>query len=390
MVFLVARREFVTRVRSRFFQVGTVLLVVLLAGYIVLQADVISKKSTTVKVGFVGAAQALAQPLKTAVASSTLTVETHDVSDVATGESQVRDGTLDAVVSGQPAAPDVAVKDNLDPTVAGTLDSLVKEIALNQAVTTLGGDPAAVDAKVGTAGIHLVLLDPNAAQRTQSYIVGLFVAILLYVSITLYGQFVAAGVVEEKANRIIEILLSTVRPRQLLLGKVVGIGLVGFVQLVVVGVVALIVATRTHAVSVPSVTLQAVVGGLFWFVLGFILYALLFAAAGSLVSRQEDLAAVTTPITLVIVGTYIAFFWVGANPDNPLAIALTIIPPFAPVLMASRIATGDAEVWQVVVAVVLTVAEIAALNALAARIYENSVLRVGSRVRLLDALRGAG
>jgi ABC-2 type transport system permease protein len=201
---------------------------------------------------------------------------------------------------------------------------------------------------------------------------------------------VAAGVVEEKANRIIEILLSTVRPRQLLLGKVVGIGLVGFVQLVAVGVVALIVATRTHAVSVPSVTFQAVAGGLFWFVLGFILYALLFAAAGSLVSRQEDLAAVTTPITLVIVGTYIAFFWVGANPDNPLAIALTIIPPFAPVLMASRIATGDAQLWQVLVAVVLTVAEIAALNALAARIYENSVLRVGSRVRLLEALRGAG
>ena len=387
MFYLVARREFVTRVRSRFFQGGTVVLVVLLAGYIVLQAEVISKAATTVKVGFVGAAQALAQPLKTAAASD-VTVETSVVSDVSTGEAQVRDGTIDALVSGRADAPDVAVKDSLDPTVAATLDGLVKEAVLNQAVTAQGGNPAAIDAQVARAGIHLVQLDPKASRRTQSYIVGLFVAVLLYIAITLYGQFVAAGVVEEKSNRIIEILLSTVRPRQLLLGKVVGIGLVGFVQLVVLGVVAVITATRTHAVSVPSVTVQAVAGGLLWFVLGFILYALLFAAAGSLVSRQEDLAAVTTPITLLIVGTYIAFFWVGANPDNPLAIVLSILPPFAPVLMASRIATGDAQLWQVLVAVVLTVGAIAALNALAARIYENSVLRVGSRVRLLEAWRG--
>src|SRR4029077_18700890 len=202
------------------------------------------------------------------------------------------------------------------------------------------------------------------------------------------GQLVAAGVVEEKANRIIEILLSTVRPRQLMLGQVVGIGLVGLLQLVVVGIVAIVTVMRTHAVSIPSVTVVAVAGGLLWFALGVGLFALMFAAAASLVSRQEDLAAVTTPITLLIVGTYLAFFWVGANPDQQVAISLSVIPPFAPVLMASRIATGDAQAWQVLLAIVLTIIAIGALNALAARIYENSVLRVGTRVKVLDALRG--
>ena len=388
--YLVARREFTTRVRSRFFQIGTVVLVLLLAGYIVLQARVLSKASTTVNIGFVGATQEFAQPLKTVAGSSSLTIKTHDVADISTGQAEVRDGTLDALVSGQVTAPDVAVKDQLDPTVAATLNNLVKVLVLNQAVTAAGGDPATIDAAVVKAGIHVDQLDPNAGRRTQNYIVGLFVAVLLYVSITLYGQFVAAGVVEEKANRIIEILLATVRPRQLLLGKVVGIGLVGLLQLVILGVVAIFVVTRTQAISVPSVTFEAVAGGLLWFVLGFVLFALMFAAAGSLVSRQEDLGAVTTPITLLIVGSYIAFFWAGANPDAPLAIALSIIPPFAPVIMASRIATGDAQLWQVLVAVVLTLVEIAALNALAARIYQNSVLRVGSRVRLLEAWRGSG
>jgi ABC-2 type transport system permease protein len=388
--YLVGRREFLTRVRSRFFQIGTVVLMVLLAGYIVLQAYVISKATPTVKVGFAGAAQVLAQPLQAAAGASGVSVDTQVVSDLSGGESQVRDGKLDAFVSGQPSAPDVAVKDSLDPTVEATLDNLVKSVVLNQAISNTGGNAAYIDRQVAQAGIHLVLLDPNAAQRTQNTVVGLFVAVLLYVAILLYGQLVAAGVVEEKANRIIEILLSTVRPRQLMLGKVVGIGLVGFVQLVLVGLVAIVTVTRTHAVSVPSVTVQAVASGLLWFALGFVLFALMFAAVGSMVSRQEDLGAVTTPITLIILGTYLAFFWVISNPTAPLAIALSIIPPFAPVLMASRMATGDAQAWQVVAAVVLTLIEIAALNALAARIYENSVLRVGTRVKLLEAWRGAG
>jgi ABC-2 type transport system permease protein len=387
--YLIARREFLTRVRSRFFQIGTVVLILLLAGYIVLQATVISKSTTTVKVGFVGATQAFAQPLQSAAGSSSLKIETHVVPDVATGQAEVRDGTLDALVSGQPTAPDVAVKDSLDARVAATLDVLVREVVLNQAITSSGGNASAIDAELAAAGIHLVLLDPNAAQRTQSQVVGVFVAALLYVALVLYGQFVAQGVVEEKSNRIVEILLSTVRPRQLMLGKVVGIGLVGFVQLILLSAAALVAVMRTHAVSVPAVTVTAVAGGLLWFVLGFVLYALMYAAAASLVSRQEDLAAVTTPITLLIVGTYLAFFWVLANPTAPLGVALSIIPPFAPVLMASRIATGDAQAWQVVLAVVLTLIEIAALNALAARIYENSVLRVGTRVKLLEALRGA-
>ena len=388
--FLVARREFVTRVRSRFFQIGTVVLMLLLAGYIVLQAYVISKAATTVKVGFVGATQVLAQPLQTAAGSSTLKIDTRSVPDVSTGEAEVRDGKLDVLVSGAPTAPDVAVKDQIDPTVEATLDGLVKAVVLNQALTASGGNASAIEAQVAGAGIHLVLLDPRATQRAQNVVVGLFVAALLYVALVLYGQFVAASVVEEKANRVIEILLATVRPRQLMLGKVVGIGLVGFVQLVLLGAVGLIAVSRTHAVSVPSVTVEAVAGGLLWFVLGFVLYALMFAAAGSLVSRQEDLGAVTTPITMLIVGTYLAFFWVAANPTAPLAIVLSIVPPFAPVLMASRIATGDAQPWQVGLAIVLTLIEIGALNALAARIYQNSVLRVGTRVKFLEAWRGAG
>ena len=213
-------------------------------------------------------------------------------------------------------------------------------------------------------------------------------AALLYVALVIYGQLVAQGVVEEKANRIIEILLATVRPRQLLLGKVVGIGLVGLLQLILVSAAALIAIRRTQAISVPDVGVEAVLAGVLWFVLGFVLYAFLYAAAGAMVSRQEDIGSVTAPLTFLVVGTYLVFFWVTANPTNPLAIALSVIPPFAVVLMPARIATGDAALWQFLLAVVLTLLEIAAMNWLAARIYANSVLRIGTRVRFADAWRG--
>jgi ABC-2 type transport system permease protein len=388
-IFLIARREFTTRVRSRFFIIGTILFAALLAGYIVLQAEVISRATTTVTVGFSGDAAVLAQPLKSAAASEKVKVVIHQVASAQEGEAQVKSGDLDASVTGDAASPDVAVKDELDPTIAATLGALVKQVALNRALTAAGADPGAVESKVAAAGIHLTLLDPNAAVRTQRQVVGVFIAALLYVSLVLYGQFVAQGVVEEKANRIIEILLSTVRARQLLFGKVLGIGLVGLVQLVVLGLVALAATSRFHVISVPNVGVEAVVGGLIWYVLGFLFYALIFAAAGSMVSRQEDIGSVTGPLSMIVVGTYLAFFWVVANPDSPIAVVMSVIPPFDLVIMPGRMATGDATVWQVALSVTLTVLAICGLNILAARIYTNSVLRIGSRVRWRQAWRGA-
>jgi ABC-2 type transport system permease protein len=389
ILLLIVRREFITRARSRFFIVGTVLLMVLMAGYIVVQDLFISKAVTTVNVGFAGDAKVLAQPLKLAVSSATFKVDTSTWSNAAEGVQQVRDGKLDALVSGDPGAPDVAVMNDLNPSVAATLDLVVKQVVLSRSLTAHGVDPASIEPQVAGAGIHLDVLDPNAKVRAEREVAGLFVAVLLYVALAAYGQIVAAGVVEEKANRIIEILLSTVRPRQLLFGKVIGIGLLGVVQLILVGAVALVAVPKTQVISVPEIGVVAVLGGLLWFILGFVLFAFFYAAGGSMVSRQEDLGAVTVPITMLLVGTYLSFFWVISNPTSPVAAALSMLPPFSPVLMPSRMASGDAAIWQVLVAVVLMVAAIVGVNWLAARIYVNSVLRVGSRVGWGQAWRGA-
>lgn len=388
VVYLVARREFLTRVRTRFFLIGTLVLVAIMVGYITLQATVFNRIGTSVKVAFDGQASALAQPLVSQARSLDLTVKTTTAASVAAGQAGVRDGTYDALVYGDPAAPDVAVQDTLNPQVQSILTDLVRVNALDRALVARGVSPAGVTAAVAAAGLHVQTLDAGAAQRTQRYVSGLIVAILLYVILLMYGQIVASGVVEEKANRIVEILLATIRPRELLFGKVIGIGLVGLTQLVVVGAAGLVAITKSNVISLPGVGVDVVLAGLLWFVLGFLLYALLYAAAGSLVSRQEDLGAVLAPLSMLVVGTYLAFFWVVSNPGLPAAVGLSMLPPFAPILMPARMATGDASVWQVLLAIGLIVPTILAVNALGARIYSNSVMRTGARVSLRDAWAG--
>ena len=387
-LYLIARREFLTRAKSRFFIVGTVVLAVMMAGFIVLQSF-LAGRPTTLDIGFVGDTQVLAAPLKQAAESKTLTIDTHVESGVAAGQDLVNNGKLDVLVSGDPAAPDVYVKDDLSTTVELTLTGLAKQVALNRALVAAGANPSDVAAQVAKANIKVTYLDPNAAQQTAHIVVGIFVAALLYVSLVVYGQIIAQGVVEEKQNRIVEILLSTIRPRQLLVGKVVGIGLLGFIQLIILGAVALVASSRTQVISLPDIGAAAVAAGIVWYLLGFAFYALVYAAGGSLVSRQEDLQAVLTPITIVVVGTYLAFFWVIANPDNPIGIGLSMLPPFSAVLMPARMASGQAEAWQVAVAIVLSLAATLGMTRLAATIYMNSVLSVGSRVGWLEALGAA-
>ena len=124
--------------------------------------------------------------------------------------------------------------------------------------------------------------------------------------------------IEEKSNRIVEILLATVRPWQLMLGKITGIGLVALVQVVIVAGVALVLASATKLVSIPTLGVDVVISGVVWFVLGYLMYALLFAAAGSMVSRQEDVSAVALPVILVLVSAWIIALSVAApDPGKP-------------------------------------------------------------------------
>jgi ABC-2 type transport system permease protein len=386
-VFLVARREFLTKVRTRSFVVGTLVIIAVLAGYVLLQT-VLFDRSERDTVGLSGQATVLAEPLKVTAKSFGRELVTVDVGDVAAAEAQVRAGELDALVTGAPDKLRVVVKDRLGDDLRNSIDLIVKQQVLNAQLAEAGLDPATVARNVEQAAVDVVALEPEDSQRGQRLAIGLVIAALLYYSLLVYGTMVAQGVVEEKSSRVVEILLSTLRPWQLLLGKVVGLGLVGLVQLVVIGTTGLVLSSVSGVVDVTGVAGGALATGVLWYLLGFFLYATVFAAAASLVSRQEELQSVLTPISMAVV---IAFV-VGINlmiqdASDALVAVLSVLPPFAPILMPGRMAMGVAPTWQVLLAVVLALAAIAAITWLGGRVYANAVLRTGARVRLRDVLR---
>ena len=385
---LVAKRELNTRLRTRSFVVSTAVLLVLLCGYVALQAFLASS-SSTMTIALTGQAQGIAEELQAAGAPVGDKFETVTAASEEDGQAQVRAGDADALVSGSASRLRVTVKSTLDTKLRAVLDGIVQQQVLDAQLSAAHLDPVQVRQTVSAAHVDVAPpLEPRDSDHGQRLVIGIVVAVLLYLSIITYGMLVAQGVVEEKSSRVVEILLSPVRPWHLLLGKVIGLGLVGLAQLGILAVVGLAVATGTGVLSLSGVAAGAVVWGLVWYLLGFLLYAMLYGAAGSLVSRQEDTQTVVGPVNIaLIIGFIVGINLLTQSPDGTATRVVSLIPLLSPVLMPARIATGAAAPWEIVTSLVLTIATIALVTWLGARIYQNGVLRVGSRVKLADALR---
>ncbi|MFC4002184.1 ABC transporter permease [Prauserella oleivorans] len=384
---LVAQRELNTRLRTRGFVVGTLVILLVLGGYLVLQAKVVNAADRT-SVGLTGQASAISEQLGNAARQAGVDLDLRRVADAGQGREQVHAGELDVLVSGSPANLSVLVKSDLDRPLNALLTGISQQEVLNAKLAQAGENPAEVMRDVGAARVAVSTLETPDPDRGQRLVVGLVMMFLLYLGITAYGSTVAQGVVEEKSSRVVEILLSTVRPWHLLLGKVLGLGLVGLVQLVILGGAGLAMATATGVLTVPGVATNVLLWGVLWYLLGFFLYATVFAAAGSLVSRQEDAQTVLTPITMVLMVGFIAGVTVLQQPDSTLATVLALLPPLSPILMPSMIATGSVGAAEVAAALALTLAAIAALTWLGGRVYQTAILHTGSRVSLKTALRG--
>jgi ABC-2 type transport system permease protein len=385
---LVARREVVTRLRSRVFMIGTVVMAIGVVGGILAFSFLnpgTSGQAQAVHVGFTAGSRALEPSFTSVAVALGETVTVTSMADAASGKALVEAGTLDMAVSGSATSPTALVSESIPPMVEIALDA-----AAQQARLAAAGLPQDAITSI-MAGVPFETVPPAGSSGPvvdQSVFVALIVAILLFISLQMYGIQVAQGVVEEKATRIIEILLATVRPADLLAGKILGIGLVGLLQMGIVGAAALITGRLSHALTVPALGILPVAGYLAWFLLGFLLYAAALAAVAALVSRPEEVQGATAPIVIVLAGFYVLMFFALPDPTSPWVTVVSFLPPAAPIFMPMRIAEVGVPAWQVGLAMALTVAAIAGVVRLAARIYANSVMRIGPRVRFIDALHG--
>jgi ABC-2 type transport system permease protein len=211
--------------------------------------------------------------------------------------------------------------------------------------------------------------------------------VILFLALAATGQMIAEGVAEEKRSRVVEVVLGTVAPRHLLVGKAAAIGLIGLVEvLLLVGAVAA-AGVALDAFALPRATTGALVAVIGWFVVGFVFYATVYGAAGALVAPHENSGNATFPVTLLLMIGY--FAGLSAPGGHSVFVqVLSLLPPSAPLTMPLRIVFGDAAGWEIILSPVLTLAAAYGMIRLGARLYAGALMR-GGRVRWRDAWRNA-
>ncbi|HWT32571.1 MAG TPA: ABC transporter permease [Microbacterium sp.] len=348
---LVAEREIGSKLRSRVFVVSTLVLVLLLLG------------------GVVWGGLTAASPPRTSVAVTSATayavggIDALKVTEVATPHAAValvRDGRVDAAL-----IPDAA------------------SAGFDYAVIAKTDAPAALlQALAKTPRVQL--LDHSGRNNVLRYLVALGFGVAFFMAASLFGSTIAQSVVEEKSTRVVEILISAIPVRTLLTGKVIGN------TILAMGQILLLVAVTAVGLGITGqgAVLAGLAGPLAWFAVfflfGFVLLAALFSAAGAMVSRQEDVGATIAPLSMLILLPYVLVLVFNGNPT--VLGVMSYVPFSAPVAMPLRLYLGEAHAWEPVVSLVILAATCAVAIRIGSRIYRNSLLRMGARVKLAEAL----
>jgi ABC-2 type transport system permease protein len=224
----------------------------------------------------------------------------------------------------------------------------------------------------------------------MDFLVAFVMLFFLYITLLFYGLFVLRGVIEEKQSRIIEVLVSSAKPTQIMLGKVIGIGLVGLTQITLWALSAWLLTTfgvralATGAPPVPAIPPSLLVYFVVFFVLGYFLYATLYALVGATVTSEDDAQQAQMPVTMLLVVPMIVANMVIANPMGGPAMVLSMIPFFAPIIMMMRIAAVNPPLWQVLLSMGIMVLTILGVIWLAARIYRVGILMYGKRPSIAE------
>ncbi|MDH4276938.1 MAG: ABC transporter permease [Acidimicrobiia bacterium] len=391
MIWTIAQRELVTRLRSRALQAITGIMLFGVIGLVVaLSFFNPSDDKREVTVGLTGSGTDLAAALE--VGTDLLDVTTLPV-DLAgtTGpggedeaiETALADGDVDVVFDGRSVVWEGATD--------SVLDRHIRDVVQQQAVVAraadrglTGEDLAQVFAPVDIEGVRL---DGGDDQQEIRLVAAGASAFATFMLLQIWGSFLMMGVIEEKSSKVVEILLSHVRPSTLLSGKVLGLGILAVGQMLIVVMAMVIGLTLVRDVEIPSAVWGTIPLFVVTFLAGFAFYAVAFATVGSMVSRQEDAQSAQLPAMLPLLSGYFIAAFSLTSPGN-LAVTIGSFVPFtSPVLLPFRTATTDMPVWQIALSLMILAGSSVVMLQLAGQIYRYSILRSGTRVSFAEAWR---
>lgn len=384
----IARRDLTQRARSKAFLVSTGVIVLLVLGIGPLLASTVNDPPPQ-EIGVVSDVdETFGGAVRTAAAGFDMVVRFTEFASLEDAEAALREGEVRVVVTSN---LELVWRKESSQILTSVIGAAVQAVERSKIIEELGITPEEAAALIAPEPPEVRSLeapDPNAEPRRIAGLVGAFV---MYMAILMFGQFVMLGVLEEKSNRVVEVVLSRVQPHQILTGKVIGIGLLGLAQLVVLS--GTIVLTLTM-VDVADIDLAGIGAGLFarivfWFLLGYAFFSVLYASMGALVSRQEDaMSAGMIPILLMLPGYFFSLI-ASSDPEVLTVRIFSLIPPTSPMVMPIRSSVTDVPAWEIALSIALILAAVYAMIRIGGRVYRGGVLQIGAKVRIRDAWRAA-
>ena len=382
-IWIVALREIRERGGSRAYAISTVLGVLLVVAVILIPSLIRGTK--TYHVGLTGAVPASAVAELGAQADAAgHQLETTRYATLDQGERAVRDKKVDVLlVDGSR----LEWRTGSDSTLTAVIANALQTAHIRQQASRLG---------IPVGQLAQLLIPVTLTSRTigaahtadkDANTVGFIAVGLLYVAISFYAGFVLTGVVQEKANRVAEVLLARMPAREVLAGKVLGIGAVGLGQFALIAMAAAVTVRLMNHADAPNIPADVLGWTVLWFILGYLFYSVVYAALGATTSRIEDAQSAIAPITGLMLVSYLGVIYAQENPGAAFTVILSYFPPTAPIVMTYRVAVHAAPGWQIITAAVVTALAIWALMRTVGRIYNGALLRFGGRIPLRELLR---
>ncbi|MFD0558238.1 ABC-2 type transport system permease protein [Stackebrandtia endophytica] len=385
-LWLVARREIVTRGTSKSYLISLAASVVLVVALVLVPGLLSSETRYTVALTGQDSVELEAAIDAASEGFDAFTVDVEQVGTPDEARNLVSEGEVDvAIVDNQTLITESGANQDLSLL----LDSVHQQVGSQRQLSDAGFDVNDVQAALAVAPMEQEHLGGSDMGARIGF--GYILVIVLFFMVIMPVMYVATGVVEEKSSRIVEILLTSLKSWQLLGGKIVGLGVLGFLNLAVPLAVGLGIGGFTDSLDfLPTGVTSTLISAVAWWALAFAFYSALAGSLSSLVSRQEDINSAIGPMTMLMVVTYVVATIYVWDPTSTVTRVLSFIPPFSVFMMPVRDIVNDAPVWQQLVSGAIMMVAVVAVLALGATIYKRSVMRTGSKIKLMDVLRKGG
>ncbi len=408
----VVRREYLERVRSRAFVIGTVLGPLFMAAVSIGPSLLASReRGKPLRVVVLDATTGLGEPVSAALGEAKANGEPRfevepplpaTGAETARTRQRVLEGRLDGYIFLPSDVLETSLAEYRGSNTSNVMDIGLMRETIGQVLILHRLHDAGLDAERVKALSHGLDLKPvrvSAAgeqeDRGFTLITSLVMVMMLYMSVLMWGQALMTGVIEEKSNRVVEVIVSSIRANELLAGKLLGIGAAGLTQLAIwVGTLAFLnsyaIASVGMAGRLPRLPPGVLAAFPLFFLLGFFLYSALYAAIGAAVNSAQEAQGLAFPVVTPLIMSVVLMFPVMQSPGSRLSTVLSLVPFFTPILMFLRITTLTPPAWQIALSIALTVATIAGIIWAAARVYRVGILMYGKRPTFPEILRWVG